>query len=340
MTTTEPIAAPTDEALEMTLRAALVAAEPHYREAIALQVEGGNAAEHWAAFRRITARAIVLARLEAIASTLDGRVAIEPGYEAADVPDRFAEEPDVLESIVIAPFREAVASFEGRVPRLASTVRRLIGLAARVADAIAATEQVRAGVSVLRTFRTSFFVTGVDLPTARDIRKALADVIRGKEPADLPAFIDKAQAAGASNLTAARLETVYRNNISRAFNDGRVESVIENPAVRNLFPLLELVENRDKRTRGNPAGLYPNQGVHFQMNGYVSTPDEFRRLRIVPPSGHNCRGGTRPIPLAEALQRGFVDDNGNVLWEAVRRHNGARQGMIDSGRYPDPGWAG
>jgi hypothetical protein len=104
------------------------------------------------------------------------------------------------------------------------------------------------------------------------------------------------------------------------------------------FPLWEIREQMDSRTRGNPTGMYPLGGHHWQVSGYINTMAEIVRQDCVPPCGMNCRAGLHPVSQRRAETLGLVDGAGSVDHGAVRAYNGDRQGYIDRGQYPDPGF--
>lgn len=102
------------------------------------------------------------------------------------------------------------------------------------------------------------------------------------------------------------------------------------------YPLWEIREVMDERTRGNPRGIYADDGFHWQVNGYVNTMAEIVRQGCVPPCGRNCRARLAPVSWAEAERLGLVNADGSLDFAAVRAYNGERQGYIDRGQYPDP----
>lgn len=102
------------------------------------------------------------------------------------------------------------------------------------------------------------------------------------------------------------------------------------------FPLWEIREQMDSRTRGNPTGLYPHDGFHWQVSGYINTMAEIVRQGCVPPCGINCRASLFPVSDRRAQTLGLLDSSGRVDHAAVRAYNGERQGFIDRGQYPDP----
>jgi hypothetical protein len=93
----------------------------------------------------------------------------------------------------------------------------------------------------------------------------------------------------------------------------------------------------DSRTRGNPTGIYRDDGFHWQVDGYIATMEDIVRQDCVPPCGHNCRAQLVPVPWSRAERLGLVS-GGTVDWSALRDYNAARQTYIDKGLYPDPGF--
>lgn len=332
------------------IAAAIEAGSEWYLEGVAALIDGSSGDKAWRRFHDILARAYVLASLEGMAAAFaDARIRVPnlpaasgEAVQQADISyDRFARDISVV--FEPGPFFEAIQGFEARIPRLRSHVRRLVRESLALSSAITSSEQ--AGVisalsqksgAVQRVMSGSFFVSDAETGTIVNLQALVGDALRGGQPKGVAGFIDEAQLMGAHNLTRARLETIYRNNLSSAANLGQVEMVKE-PEVRASIPLLVLEEIKDRRTRGNPAGLYPEGGVHWQMDGYVGTVEEFEQRGIIPPNGHNCRGGVRGLTETEAEQRGFVAD-GQIVPAAIAAHNGLRIALLEAGRYPDPGF--
>jgi hypothetical protein len=52
----------------------------------------------------------------------------------------------------------------------------------------------------------------------------------------------------------------------------------------------------------------------------------------------NCRCDLVPVPTAMAIDRGWMRPNGTLDYAAIRRHNGARQRVVDARQIPDPGF--
>ena len=185
----------------------------------------------------------------------------------------------------------------------------------------------------------AFFVTGLDAQQAAGVKAQIADVLSGRQTITtargnlremgLGEFIGRAQLTTARDLTAARLETVLRTNMSSAQSQGEAVT-LRNPVVRNFVPLLQWSAVRDTRTRP----------THAAMSGYIGTIDDFDRQHMGPPASFNCRCSRIPMPVSVAMDRGFVNPDGTINREAIDAHNGARQGLIDSGAFPDPGFVG
>lgn len=92
----------------------------------------------------------------------------------------------------------------------------------------------------------------------------------------------------------ARLENIYRTNLSSAYNAGRFKSFEENKAER---PWIELSELQDNAARDN----------HKKMNQTRAPIDheiwKSPKSRI-PPNGYRCRGTIRALTNKQAKERG------------------------------------
>jgi hypothetical protein len=147
-----------------------------------------------------------------------------------------------------------------------------------------------------------------------------------------------------------RSSLVAQTEARRAMNLGIADSAVmegrsllpsmdpTRPATREVsYPLWEIREIMDRRTRGNPAGDFPD-GSHWQVNGYINTIEEIVRQDLIPPCGWNCRASLFPVTFSKATRLGLTDEDGNVLAERIAEYNSARQPYIDRGLYPDPGF--
>jgi SPP1 gp7 family putative phage head morphogenesis protein len=226
--------------------------------------------------------------------------------------------------------------FEERIPKLAENIPGIVKEAKRQASVMALAE--RLGVvakldaqsgAISKALGMHFWVTGVDKKTTISLKNLIADALRGVTPSDkvsLPDFIDHDWLEKSQDLTAARLETIYRTNLQTAYNEGHMAS-LRAPEVKHVAPLVMIVEIQDPRSRPH----------HAAMDGYINTVEVIDRLQIRPPNGFNCRGTVRAISWTEADSLGLMKD-GEIDQASLDRYNGKRQGYIDRGEYPDPGF--
>ena len=247
-------------------------------------------------------------------------------------------EVDLVESVFEAGVnQEALDDLFSRLPMKKETAI-MMSMAKSIAEEIVVAE--RAGIlplmessskGVRAAIRKVFWVSDVDQSVVVNIQKLLGDAIRGVMPdetLDLPDFINKNELIKSKNITDARLETIYRTNLSTAANEGTM-SVLRDPEAQDLFPLVMISEIVDDRSRPH----------HAAMDGYVTTPAEIDRLRLRPPNGYNCRGTLSEITWDEAEDEGLLDVNGKPDMIAIRRYNTPeQQALIASGQYPDEGF--
>lgn len=334
------------------LAGGLRAARRPYSEAVADSLEHGSAAASasWDKVEAILSRTLLLMQLEGAATVLG--IARRNGM--SEEPEVFAKSgriSDILAGddngspFTSEPFIAAVEAMESRIPRLASRIGVLQHAAQRAAKRLRDVEQTDAiprlakqSRAIREAMRRAFWVSDTDKATTINLRSLIADVIRGDADVDaitLPEFIDRANLAGAANLTDARLEVVYRNNLATAYTDGRAKA-LQVESVKKAIPLVRIDEINDRRTRGAPGT--GNPGFHWQMDGYTNTIDEIDRQGLRPPNGHQCRASLVPVPRGEATRLGLVDEGGQPLADAIRSYNGQRQDIIDRGDYPDRGF--
>jgi SPP1 gp7 family putative phage head morphogenesis protein len=197
--------------------------------------------------------------------------------------------------------------------------------------------QTRRNVGVQRVVQGSFFVTGMTPRQVRQTQKLLARVIRGEETVSTAGkaierigvgdFVSMAMLETGTDLTSARLETVYRTNLNRAQSQGRLD-VCRDEVVQKFVPLMRFSATKDRRTRP----------THKAMDGFIATVTQIDSQGIATPLGFNCRCAWVPMSIAEASRKGFCDEDGNPDFEAIARHNGARQRLVDTAQIPDPGF--
>ena len=255
-----------------------------------------------------------------------------------DAFDELFEIFDIEPSFEVGVNMEALADLEARVPIVARSVPTYLeSMADRLAEEIVVAE--RASV-IPRTESTSkgvesalkraFWVDDVDHETVVNIKKLLADAVRGVSPdktLSLPRFLEEARES-ASNLTDARLETIFRTNISTAANEG-VMAVLRDPEAKELYPLVMITEIDDSRSREH----------HAIMDGYITTPDEVDRLNLRPPNGYNCRGSLIKVSWGEADDLGLLDEYGKPDMIAISKsHTTKQKQAVEQGLYPDEGF--
>ncbi len=333
-----------------------------YRAAIAAEILGDaeEAAEAWDRYAASLGAVLTLSALAAKSAAY--KIASQQGakWEEEELPEELPDKFDSSEIPWSTSFRPgtfwaAVRGFARRTPLSYLQVKKIRRQMERLALRIKTTESrkaVREMTERLDALKQvldgSFTVKGASKKQAERIKKLVAEAIRtsampkGLKTGSLSSFIRRAQVEGIVGMTGARLQTVYRTNIASAYNDATVETV-DKPEVARWAPLLRLVEIHDPRTRGAPGGVYRgnksrNPGSHWQMNGYIATPADFRRQGIVPPNGFNCRGSLRPVSYDEAESMGLRTKAGTLDYAALARYNAARQRIIDRGEYPDPGF--
>jgi len=337
---------------ETIISQAMQAADQPYREALALEIQGQPGGRWWAQVYEVLYRAYVLLALNGIAdaarqASLSGCL-LEMGER-----DIFEEEDEPIETMFAAgPFEEAICEFEGRVPQLRSQVSGIIRRAQDAAEGVITAEQQEA-VSALsrasivqKAMRGVFYATDVDEPQTINLMGLIAEAIRGDLTeveagrllgVGLSQFIQRSELMGVVQLSKARLQTIYRTNLSSAYSFAH-STQLADPEVKRFIPLMILSEIKDRRTRGNPTGLYPHGGYHWQMDGFVGTTEDFNELGILPPNGYNCRAGVRGVPRVEAKRRGWLTESGDVDRAAIQQHNGDRLAIVARGDYPDPGF--
>ena len=316
-----------------------------YIEAIASTIEGKPSGKAWHDFEVVLGRALFLTQLLGIASVVDDAEVAGGNFEYDNGKAEYAKSDTDwpldagMEGFFVEPYWKAIELFEDRVPMLRSNAEPIIRQARENALEIAKSEKlnVQANIdpvsrAVGEALEKPFFVTGADKSTIIDIKQVLANTLRGvssEEYASLPEFVDIVkQMEGAQGLTAAHLETVFRTNLSSAFNAANA-AAYRSQEVKDIAPLIMLTELDDDRSRPH----------HAAMDGYINTAEYFDAKDLHPPNGYNCRGGTEIVCWDEAEGRGLLDGNAELDWAAIKRRNGSKQRLIDSGEYPDPGFS-
>ena len=324
--------------------------------AVAAQIRGESGALEWETYRVVLQRVMTLAAIASKAMVF-ASIATQ-GVEWRDdewpehKPDKFSLSADFESGL----FWDAILKFRGRIPSSWATVRRIhdeMGrLTAKIArsESASAVRDMRAKLAALEKLMSGTFrVKGATIAQAEEVKRLVSVSIENKvvarklNTARLSEFIRRAEVEGIIGATSARLETVYRTNVASAFNEATVDSMSGSDVAR-WAPLLQLVEIHDRRTRGAPDGEYSpkgggkNPGFHWHMDGYIDTADGFRSSGLTPPNGYNCRGSLVPVTHDEAVEQGWVSQNGSLNRAAITRHNHRMQEIIDRGDYPDKGF--
>ena len=315
-----------------------------YIEAMASTIEGKPSGQAWHDFELVLSRALLLTQLLGLASVVDAAEIAGGDFEYDKDKDEFAKSDTEwpldagMEGFFVEPYWEAIDLFEERVPMVRSNALPIMEQARENAQQIAKAEKlnVQANIdpvsrAVGEALNKPFFVSGTDRSTIIDIRQVLANTLRGvssDEYASLPEFIEIVQQMeGAQELTAAHLETVFRTNLSSAFNAANA-AAYRSEDVQDIAPLIMLTELNDDRSRPH----------HAAMDGYINTAEYFDAKDLHPPNGYNCRGGTEIVTWDEAESMGLVGNNAELDWGAINRRNKPMQKLVDSGQYPDPGF--
>ena len=104
---------------------------------------------------------------------------------------------------------------------------------------------------------------------------------------------------GAPN--APHVETVFRTNTMRAYNEGR-DAIMDKPAVRKARPYLRFDAVGDDRT----------SDICSDLDGTVKPADDAFWKTRRPPLHHNCRSILVPLSDEEARAEGISDGDGDL----------------------------
>lgn len=353
------------ESLDKHLRTVLREAQRAYRRALAAQVRGQDATEAWEEFGELAAALLMASWLAGARGSIDrARIpdeAVEGLLEDGDAVE-FAALP--ISSEFGSKWLKPIASwFRRRVPISRKDWELLVRAARESAREVGEHERDNALVdlrkrspildgllrgvisrpdkggitAVKRITDETFFVTGLNPRQTAQVQELIARVIEEKpgrstvgkliKSMNLGDFVTTAQALTGTELSSARLETVLRTNTNRAATEGAAE-VLRDERVQAFVPLVEFSATKDPRTRD----------THRAFDGYVGTMADFDRMGIGPPAGFNCRCALIPVPAAMAVDKGWTRPDGTLDYAAIKRHNGARQRLLDAGQIPDPGF--
>lgn len=364
-----------EKPLSSLFRDLLADGQRAYRRAIAAQVEGEGAESEWDRWETDTAALLLMSWAEGAAETVRKAVVVPTEPPVARF-DRGVDE--VALRFRSGPAREAVKRYIRLLPMTRGRWEALIDRAFAAAGEIRADEQgnalarilarspdlaalvngnpasanapipepqsalpeavqIRRNRAVQAAVQGAFFVTGMTLDQVAETKDLLAKTIRGDvtvsvagkrlEELGVGDFVEQAVLETGTDLTSARLETVYRTNINRAQSQGRLD-ICRDETVQRFVPLMRFRSTKDKRTRE----------THKAMDGFVATVAQIDAMGIPTPLGFNCRCTWTPVPIAVAVSEGLCDEDGNIDYEALKRRNGARQKLVDTGLVPDVGF--
>jgi SPP1 gp7 family putative phage head morphogenesis protein len=345
------------------------AAGAAYREAVATQVQGDDATEQWDAWQELTAALLLMswtagALVSLKAAGVKASEVRDPtvtrfdrvrvGNDWIDLDTRFSAGPTqetvrrFMETIPMTRERWETllqhafdAAGELREGEESDALQRILDRSPALAAAVRGQAQRKPEGVNTPTARAvtqgAFFVTSMTQQQVEATKDLLAKVIRqevtvsvaGKrlEVLGVGDFVEQATLATGTDLTTARLETVYRTNLNRAQTQGRLD-ICRDPIVRRFVPLMRYNATKDRRTRE----------THKAMDGFIATTDQIDALGIACPIGFNCRCSWSPVPIAVSAAKGWTDEDGIPDQDAINRHNGSRQALIDKGLVPDIGF--
>jgi len=166
--------------------------------------------------------------------------------------------------------------------------------------------------------RDAFTIAGVtDRRLIEKVRDELADVMeKGGTRADFEKAVAKMTTeAGASQITAFTLDTVFTTNMQKAYSLGRYEQMTE-PEVAEALPFWQYMTVGDDRVRPE----------HAVLDGFQARVQDPVWNKIYPPNGFNCRC------IVIALLASEADDSAN-------EPGYARLPLLAQLKVPTPGFA-
>lgn len=305
---------------------------PDYMRALRAQALGQDATPHWQAWERITRRALALSMLLGHSVSLRKvKRTAAPDLIAAAVskasPANFMAL--TLQGGFDGPFIDAVKLFTATIPDLEAIIAPTLEAATR----IAAHERRKAESEAWPSLRDKI-VRAIEKrrqAKAPDQPAGVLDIVSPR------AIADALASASGQTVVADRLETEYRTTMMTGYNAGSYQRLARHG---DLFPVRMLSEIKDRRTRGNPAGLYPDKGKHWQMDGFCAPSDDPIWGIIWPPNGWNCRATVIGLTVPECIRRGWWVEGVGLDRQALSQAFADQRSIVLSGEYPDAGWSG
>lgn len=135
----------------------------------------------------------------------------------------------------------------------------------------------------------SFYVSGLEkLRQIQMIQRSLENAIAGGD--SFASWRDNLDLKGLENLSNARLEVVYRNNVNTVYNSSSRLNAFES----DVTPYLMYSAIDDERSRPE----------HLALDGTIKRADSIFWDRYTPPIAHNCRCGVVPLSTDDAKEMG------------------------------------
>lgn len=312
--------------LRRSVTEAMREAEESYRRALALQAKGMTATGEWQRFARSLAIILAgngsarqMAWLRKIGYPVDDPARIRDGIRrivenAVSGGTDLCQWSPMAEQIAQHEQEAALREMEGKSPSFKALLKGSLPGADTPFTVADTTPVQREALKNLVT----------DVMLARPRKSVVGKAI---DTINLGDFVSTAQVELGVRLTDARLETVLRTTVATAETEAE-NSLMDRPAVRIMAPLLEWRSAKSHTTRD----------THRAMDGYMNTVDQYKAQRLGPPAGMNCKCYRIPVSLARCIALGLTDEFGIPDFAAINARNGVRQGLIDGGAFPDPGF--
>ena len=151
----------------------------------------------------------------------------------------------------------------------------------------------------------AFTVAGVNDQRLLDkIRDALSlTVTEGGTAEDFRMIVNHITSeAGAAQLSAFEIDTVFNTNVQKAYSQGRYEQMSDE-GVMDLLPFWQYWTVGDDRVRPE----------HRVLDGFVARAIDPVWAKIFPPCGFNCRCSAVPLSEEEALAADKNANDGGLL---------------------------
>jgi len=230
-----------------------------------------------------------------------------------------------IQSREVVPFVEAARMFSKDIPEVEGLVEELIRAANQIATAYTEKEVQTAPRAMVKRI--------VDALSKAQKTAGVDSVLTYASPEVVAAAI---QSSLGFKVAQDRMATDYRTALMDSFNAGSYQRMQESKAV---IPVYMLSEIKDRRTRGNPHGLYPDAGPHYQMDGFCAVADDPIWGVVWPPNGYNCRADVIALTYPECQKRGWIKDDGTLDRQKIHNQFVKQRRFVESGEYHAKGFA-